>query len=140
MSLIPASGGGSYPTHQILSGSHAKQGFAGGDKTLWPFKLAQHLSHFIQDLLLNLLARLSHQHCYPSSPRRQECIHRGELKTKRHRTNHDVLDKDNILTGCRDNQMSLFHQFSPSCSALRISLDFLQAEGVPSMVEKRLTQ
>ena len=31
---------------QILSGSHAKQGFSGGDKTLWPLKLAQHLSYF----------------------------------------------------------------------------------------------
>src|SRR5215472_11632622 len=107
MSLIPASGGGSYPTHQILSGSHAKQGFAGGDKTLWPFKLGQHLSHFIQDLLLNLLARLSHQHCYHSSPRLQECIHRGELQTKRNWTNNDVTKSSFpkcLLKHCRVRQ------------------------------------
>jgi len=45
--LDPGTGGGPYPKHQILSGSHAEQGFSGGDKTLWPLKLAQHLSYLL---------------------------------------------------------------------------------------------
>src|SRR6266699_6718839 len=66
-----------------LCGPYPKQRLAWGLQTVWPFKLAQRLLHFLRQALLILWVQLFSHTRHHTSSRLHKCFHSGEMEMDR---------------------------------------------------------